>query len=112
MKHDLGKNTQAVRALIVAAALAVLPGCVKLSRRIADETSSTVRSAAATRTININTASVEELAKLPGIGKVLAARIVQHRQNYGPFRRPEHLIVVRGISDRRFRLMRALVMVE
>lgn len=62
--------------------------------------------------ININTASVEELEKLPGIGRALAARIVAHRTLYGRFRRAEHLLLVRGISDRRFRAMRELVTVE
>ena len=61
---------------------------------------------------NINTASVKELEKLPGIGKGLAERIVEHREKYGPFRRPEHLIMVRGISDKRFRALRDLITVE
>ena len=62
--------------------------------------------------ININTSSTKELEKLPGIGKGLAARIVEHREKYGPFRRPEHLIIVRGISDRRFRAMQDLITVR
>src|SRR2546423_13139925 len=62
--------------------------------------------------ININTASAGELETLPGIGKVLAARIIEHREQYGPFRRVEHLIIVRGISDRRFRALRELIAVE
>jgi len=62
--------------------------------------------------ININNASAKELEKLPGIGKGLAERIVDHREKYGPFRRPEHLIIVRGISDRRFRALRDLIIVE
>ena len=62
--------------------------------------------------ININTASAQALEQLPGIGKGLAERIVDHRENYGPFRRPEHLIIVRGISDRRFRALRDLIKVE
>ena len=62
--------------------------------------------------ININTASAAELEKLPGIGKALAARIVAHRQQYGRFRRAEHLLMVHGISDRRFREMRGMISVE
>jgi competence protein ComEA len=62
--------------------------------------------------ININTASANELETLPGIGKGLAERIIDHRERFGPFRRPEHLIIVRGISDRRFRALRDLVTVE
>jgi competence protein ComEA len=64
------------------------------------------------RRININTASANELETLPGIGRGLAARIIEHREKYGPFRRPEHLIAVRGISDKRFRGLRDLITVE
>ena len=62
--------------------------------------------------ININTAPPGELESLPGIGKALAARIIEHREKYGPFRRVEHLIIVRGISDKRFRALRELITVE
>src|SRR4029434_5836105 len=62
--------------------------------------------------ININTAATKDLEELPGIGKGLAERIIDHREKYGPFRRPEHLIIVRGISDRRFRALRDLISVE
>ena len=62
--------------------------------------------------IDINTASANELETLPGIGRGLAARIIEHREKHGPFRRPEHLIIVRGISDRRFRALRDLITVE
>jgi competence protein ComEA len=64
------------------------------------------------RRINVNTASANELETLPGIGKGLAARIVEHREKWGAFRRPEHLITVRGISDKRFRGLRELITVE
>ena len=62
--------------------------------------------------ININTASVQELETLPGIGKALAERIIEHRNKYGPFRKPEHLIIMRGISDKRFQNLRELITVE
>ena len=62
--------------------------------------------------ININIAPASELETLPGIGKALAARIVEHREKYGAFRRVEHLIIVRGISDKRFRALQELITVE
>jgi len=62
--------------------------------------------------LNINVASTSELEKLPGVGKVIAERIVTYRSEYGPFRRPEHLMMVRGISDRKFRKIRTMIIVE
>ncbi|HYN84306.1 MAG TPA: helix-hairpin-helix domain-containing protein [Pyrinomonadaceae bacterium] len=59
--------------------------------------------------VNLNTATRAELERLPGVGPALAARVVEHRERHGPFRRPEHLIVVRGFGERRFRRLRALV---
>jgi competence ComEA-like helix-hairpin-helix protein len=62
--------------------------------------------------INLNRASEQELEKLPGVGKVIAERIVAHREQYGPFRRTEHLMMVRGVSDRKFRAIRPLIVVQ
>jgi len=67
---------------------------------------------AAENAVNINTASIEELEKLPNVGAQLAQRIVEHREKYGSFRKPEHLILVHGISDKRFRQLRNLVKTE
>jgi competence ComEA-like helix-hairpin-helix protein len=44
--------------------------------------------------ININTATVGELEKIPHIGRKLAERVVAFRETYGPFRRPEQLLLV------------------
>ncbi|HKO36729.1 MAG TPA: ComEA family DNA-binding protein [Pyrinomonadaceae bacterium] len=72
----------------------------------------TSSTSANTQRINLNTANAKELEVLPGIGKGLAERIVEHREKYGPFRRAEHLMMVRGISETRFRALRHLVTVE
>lgn len=85
--------------------------CVKLPRRQTGTISRTAPLSSAPR-VNVNEASLVELEKLPGIGRGLAQRIVAHRAEYGPFRRSEHLMMVRGISDRRFRAMRALITTE
>lgn len=50
--------------------------------------------------IDINTAGSQELQTLPGIGPVLAERILQHRQAFGPFQRAEDLVKVKGIGDK------------
>jgi DNA uptake protein ComE-like DNA-binding protein len=43
---------------------------------------------------------------------VLAERIVAHREQYGLFRRAEHLLMVQGMSDNKFRKVQKLVTVE
>jgi len=48
--------------------------------------------------VNVNTADVAELTKLPGIGDVLAARIVAYRVAHGPFRTLDDLVAVKGIG--------------
>ncbi len=65
-----------------------------------------------TQAININTASAAELEKLPHIGEKTAQEIIEHRENFGQFRKPEYLLLVRGISEQRFREIRSLIKVE
>jgi len=62
--------------------------------------------------INVNSASVTQLQELPGVGQVLAERIVEYRDKYGPFRRAEHLMLVRGISESKFRELELWITVE
>jgi competence ComEA-like helix-hairpin-helix protein len=52
--------------------------------------------------ININIASQSELTDLPGIGNVLASRIVDYRRQHGDFLRIEDIKNVSGIGDKRF----------
>ena len=52
--------------------------------------------------VNLNTATLDEIESLPGIGPVLAQRIVDYREQNGPFRTVEDLLNVSGIGDKRF----------
>lgn len=49
--------------------------------------------------VNVNTASVEELEKLNGIGRVKASAIVAYRTEHGPFMQLEDLLKVKGIGQ-------------
>ena len=100
-------------------ALLCATSCVRLPRRHAAEVTHDTSHAAVnasrvvtTPTVNINRATREELERLPGVGPALAARIVEHRERHGAFRRVEHLLAVRGVSQRRFAELRAHVTAE
>ena len=89
--------------------------CVKLPRRAAgggSQQTHAQRKPQDLPLVAINEASREELERLPGIGPALAARIVEHRERHGRFRRAEHLLLVRGISERRFLQLRPYVTAE
>jgi competence protein ComEA len=62
--------------------------------------------------INLNTATVKELETLPGVGPVLARRIVEFREKKGGFKRVEELLAIPGISERKWQAIRDKVEVK
>jgi competence protein ComEA len=62
--------------------------------------------------VNLNTATVADLERLPGIGAKVAARIVEYRTKKGPFRKPEELMNVQGIGEKSFLKLRAQLTVS
>ena len=61
--------------------------------------------------VNINTATKEELMTLPGVGEVLADRIIEYRETYGRFVAAEQLMDVSGIGEQRYADLADLVSV-
>ncbi|MGD9764223.1 MAG: ComEA family DNA-binding protein [Candidatus Binatia bacterium] len=87
-----------VRTLLgVLAALAVF-----IARPVAAESSP----------VNINTASVTELAGLKGIGPAKAQAIIEHRDKNGEFKSIDDLKLVRGIGDKMLEELRPQVTVQ
>jgi len=58
--------------------------------------------ASARARVDLNRATAAELDALPGIGPVLARRIVEHRERFGPYRRVQDLLDVPGIGPKLF----------
>lgn len=61
--------------------------------------------------VNINTAGVEELDELPGVGEATARAIVEDREKNGPFASPEDLMRVSGIGEKKFERLAGLICV-
>jgi competence protein ComEA len=55
-----------------------------------------------TETVNLNSATVAQIASLPGIGPKTAELVVQYRTKNGPFKKIEEVMNVRGIGEKSF----------
>ena len=66
---------------------------------------------AASKAINLNLATAEQLETLPGIGPKVAERIIEHRTKNGGFKRIEDLMNVKGIGEKSFLKLKPLVAV-
>lgn len=72
----------------------------------------TKKEAPPTEVVNINTASAEQLALLPRVGPSLSGRILEFRKENGEFKKPEDLILVRGIGEKTFQNLEHFVTVK
>lgn len=62
--------------------------------------------------INVNTADLETLMTLPGVGEVIGQRIIETREAVGRFSYPEDLLLVPGIGEKRLEAIRGLICFE
>jgi competence ComEA-like helix-hairpin-helix protein len=62
--------------------------------------------------ININTAYAGDLQLLPGIGEVMAERIVEYRERSGGFKNTDELKKVKGIGVKKFEKIREYITIE
>ncbi len=59
--------------------------------------------------VNINTADVQELMTIPGIGPSKAAAILQYREEHGPFNSPDAILEVSGIGQKTFEKLESFI---
>lgn len=64
------------------------------------------------RQVDLNTATAQELESLPGIGPALAGRIIAFRNEHGPFRSTDEVMLVRGIGEGTFEAIADLITVQ
>jgi competence protein ComEA len=76
------------------------------------ESKSEATKTAVAATVNLNTATVEQLESLPGIGRSTAQRIVEHRQKTGGFKKIEELMNVKGIGEKAFLKLTPFIIVS
>ena len=62
-----------------------------------------------TKRVNINSADSSQLTMLPRVGPSVADRIVEYRKDNGPFKKPEDLMLVQGIGEKTFQLIKPYI---
>ena len=67
--------------------------------------------AAVPSVVNLNTATVTQIATLPGIGEKAAQRIIEYREKNGGFKKIEELMNVKGIGEKSFLKLKPLITV-
>lgn len=65
--------------------------------------------AAEARRVNVNTADASQLALLPRVGPSVAQKIIDFRKENGPFKSAEDLMLVQGIGEKTFQLLKPYV---
>jgi competence protein ComEA len=68
--------------------------------------------AEARRVVNVNTADASQLALLPRVGPSVAQKIIDFRKENGPFKSAEDLMLVQGIGEKTFQLLKPHVAVS
>jgi competence ComEA-like helix-hairpin-helix protein len=86
-----------VSGVVLALLLAALPGAAAEAK------------AEGGRKVNVNSADSAQLSLLPRVGPSVAQRIVEYRKQNGPFKKAEDLMLVQGIGEKTYQLLKPYV---
>ena len=67
---------------------------------------------AARKQVNINSADATQLAFLPRVGPSLAQKILDYRKQNGPFKKADDLVLVRGVGQKTYQLIKPYIAVS
>jgi len=84
----------------------VLALCLVLSLALAPLAAAQNTKPQSTEKVNLNTATLDQLQTLPGIGPAMAKRVVEYRTKVGKFTKIEEILNVKGIGEKRFQQMK------
>ncbi|MDX9708257.1 MAG: ComEA family DNA-binding protein [Trichloromonas sp.] len=90
----------------------VIMGMLLVSTLPHPEVFAAPKAATVQKVVNINTATLEQLEALPGVGPVSAQRILEYRDQIGPFKSVDQLVEVKGIGEKSLGKFRDLVTVK
>lgn len=85
--------------------------CVVMLLAVASPTLAAQKIQKSAKLININTATAQQLAKLPRVGERTAERIVAFRKKHGKFKKIQDLMKVNGIGEKTFKKLAKLITV-
>lgn len=104
---------RALLMVLAIVAIAALPASAQGKAPVAGAKSLPVAKspAAPGSLVNLNTATMAQLEALPGIGAVVARRILEYREKNGSFRKIEDLMNVKGIGEKSFLKLKPLITV-
>lgn len=98
-----------IAAALICAVLSLTPAALSAQ---AEKPSTATQSTSTKAIVNLNSATVDQIEALPGIGRKTAERIIEYRTKNGGFKRIEDLMNVKGIGEKSFLKLKPQLVVK